>query len=78
MIEKLHMEKYVESFVLSAGSVDIESPDPVSYTHLDVYKRQVNGGALVRRSSRPLTAPTGFAIHLKKNCLRKKCVLRCV
>ena len=40
MIEKLHMEKYVESFVLSAGSVDIESPDPVSYTHLDVYKRQ--------------------------------------
>ncbi|MDM8121112.1 hypothetical protein QUV58_09870, partial [Succinatimonas hippei] len=35
----------------------------------------VNGGALVRRSSRPLTAPTGFAIHLKKNCLRKKCVL---
>ena len=26
----------------------------------------VNGGALVRRSSRPLTAPTGFAIHLKK------------
>ena len=27
MIEKLHMEKYVESFVLSAGSVDIESPD---------------------------------------------------
>ena len=27
MIEKLRMEKYVESFVLSAGSVDIESPD---------------------------------------------------
>lgn len=26
MIEKLHMEKHVESFVLSAGSVDIESP----------------------------------------------------
>ena len=31
VIEKLHMEKYVESFILSAGSVDIES---------DVYKRQ--------------------------------------
>lgn len=27
IIEKLHMEKYVESFILSAGSVDIESPD---------------------------------------------------
>ena len=26
MIEKLHMEKYVESFVLSAGDVEIESP----------------------------------------------------
>ena len=26
VIEKLHMEKYVESFILSAGSVDIESP----------------------------------------------------
>ena len=27
VIEKLHMEKYVESFILTAGSVDIESPD---------------------------------------------------
>lgn len=27
LIEKLHMEKYVESFVLTAGSVDIESPN---------------------------------------------------
>ncbi len=27
LIEKLRMEKYVESFILSAGSVDIESPD---------------------------------------------------
>ena len=27
IIEKLHMERYVESFILSAGSVDIESPD---------------------------------------------------
>lgn len=27
IIEKLHMEKYVESFILNAGSVDIESPD---------------------------------------------------
>ena len=26
VIEKLHMEKYVESFILKAGSVDIESP----------------------------------------------------
>ena len=27
IIEKLHMERYVESFILTAGSVDIESPD---------------------------------------------------
>ena len=27
LIEKLNMEKYVESFILSASSVDIESPD---------------------------------------------------
>ncbi len=27
LIEKLHMEKHVESFILKAGSVDIESPD---------------------------------------------------
>lgn len=27
LIEKLHMEKYVESFILKAGSVDITSPD---------------------------------------------------
>ena len=26
IIEKLHMERYVESFILTAGSVDIESP----------------------------------------------------
>jgi uncharacterized membrane protein YraQ (UPF0718 family) len=27
IIEKIHMEKHVESFILTAGSVDIESPD---------------------------------------------------
>ena len=27
LIEKLHMENYVEEFILSASSVDIESPD---------------------------------------------------
>jgi uncharacterized membrane protein YraQ (UPF0718 family) len=27
LIEKMHMEKYVESFIMTAGSVDIESPD---------------------------------------------------
>ena len=37
VIEKLHMEKYVESFILKAGSVDIESPtltrkDRLSYS----------------------------------------------
>lgn len=30
LIEKMHMEKHVESFILSAGSVDIESPDLTS------------------------------------------------
>lgn len=27
LIEKMHMEKHVESFILAAGNVDIESPD---------------------------------------------------
>ena len=27
LIEKMHMEKHVESFILTSGSVDIESPD---------------------------------------------------
>lgn len=27
LIERMHMEKYVESFILTAGSVDIESPE---------------------------------------------------
>ncbi|MGI6124763.1 MAG: permease [Acetivibrionales bacterium] len=27
LIEKMHMEKHVESFILAAGSVDIETPD---------------------------------------------------
>jgi uncharacterized membrane protein YraQ (UPF0718 family) len=27
LIEKLHMEPHIESFVLQAGSVDIESPE---------------------------------------------------
>ena len=70
LIEKLHMEKYVEDFVKNASNVDISSPTltkkdrvqyakeqvigtfkkvfpyiligvgTVSYTHLDVYKRQ--------------------------------------
>lgn len=43
---------------------------PLGLARLDDRKARpggaVNGGALVRRSSRPLTAPTGFAIHLKK------------
>lgn len=27
IIEKLHMEKYVEQYIKTAGSVDIEAPD---------------------------------------------------
>lgn len=41
IIEKMHMEKYVESFVLSAGSVDIESPDLTVREHLIYAKEQM-------------------------------------
>lgn len=43
MIEKLRMEKYVESFVLSAGSVDIESPDLTIRERLTYAKEQMLG-----------------------------------
>lgn len=39
-IEKLHMEKHVESFILSAGSVDIESPDLTKRDRLTYAKEQ--------------------------------------
>jgi len=41
LIEKLHMERYVESFVLSAGSVDIESPDLTKKDRLVYAKEQM-------------------------------------
>ena len=41
VIEKLHMEKYVESFVLSAGSVDIESPELTVRDRLTYAKEQM-------------------------------------
>jgi uncharacterized membrane protein YraQ (UPF0718 family) len=40
LIEKLHMEKYVESFILTAGSVDIESPDLTKKDRLIYAKEQ--------------------------------------
>ena len=43
MIEKLRMGKYVESFVLSAGSVDIESPDLAIRERLTYAKEQMLG-----------------------------------
>ena len=43
MIEKLRMEKYVESFVLSAGRVDIESPDLTIRERLTYAKEQMLG-----------------------------------
>ncbi len=43
IIEKLRMEKYVESFVLSAGSVDIESPDLTIQERLTYAKEQMLG-----------------------------------
>lgn len=41
LIEKLHMEKYVEDFILSAGSVDIESPDLTRKDRLIYAKEQM-------------------------------------
>jgi uncharacterized membrane protein YraQ (UPF0718 family) len=41
LIEKLHMEKYVESFILSASSVDIESPDLTKKDRLVYAKEQM-------------------------------------
>ena len=40
LIEKLHMEPYIESFVLRAGNVDIESPDLTTRDRLDYAKEQ--------------------------------------
>ena len=39
IIEKLHMERYVESFIFSAGSVDLEDPDLTKRERL-VYARE--------------------------------------
>ena len=41
LIEKLHMEKYVESFILSAGGVDIESPALTKRERVRYAKEQV-------------------------------------
>lgn len=43
IIEKLHMEKHVESFILSAGGVDIESPDLTRNERLTYAKEQMLG-----------------------------------
>ncbi|MBP7238138.1 MAG: permease [Petrotogaceae bacterium] len=41
LIEKLHMEKYVENFILTAGKVDIESPDLTRKDRLVYAKEQM-------------------------------------
>ena len=41
LIEKLHMEKHVESFILTSGSVDIESPDLTRKDRLVYAKEQM-------------------------------------
>ncbi len=43
LIEKLHMERYVESFILTAGSVDIESPELTLRDRLIYAKEQMVG-----------------------------------
>lgn len=41
IIEKLHMEKHVKSFILTAGSMDIESPDLTRKDRITFAKEQV-------------------------------------
>lgn len=41
IIEKLHVEKYIESFIFTAGSVDIESPDLTRKDRLVYAKEQM-------------------------------------
>ena len=41
IIEKLHMEKYVESFISRGGNVDIEAPDLTRHDRLVFAKEQV-------------------------------------
>lgn len=41
LIEKMHMEPYVESFIFKAGSVDIESPDLTQKERLSYAKEQM-------------------------------------
>lgn len=43
LIEKLHMERYVEDFILSAGSTDIESPNLTPRDRLCYAKEQMLG-----------------------------------
>ena len=43
IIEKLHMEKQVESFIMSAGGVDIESPDLTRRERVTYAKEQMLG-----------------------------------
>lgn len=43
IIEKLHMEKHVESFIMSAGEVDIESPDLTRRERVTYAKEQMLG-----------------------------------
>lgn len=43
LIEKLNMEKYVESFIFSAGSVDLESPELTRKERCIYAKEQVLG-----------------------------------
>jgi len=42
LIEKLRMERYVESFILTAGSVDLESPDLTIKDRLTYAKEQMS------------------------------------
>jgi uncharacterized membrane protein YraQ (UPF0718 family) len=41
VIEKMHMEKHVESFILKAGSVDIDSPELTTQDRLNFAKEQM-------------------------------------
>lgn len=40
IIEKMHMEKHVENFILSAGNINIESPELSKKDHIEFAKEQ--------------------------------------
>ena len=62
LIEKMHMEEYVEEFILNANSVDIDSPTLTQKDRLIYAKEQV---ALFITGRRSLDETDAFVEELK-------------